>query len=364
MAHKRKRHDPRPIWAVREGEALESHHQDTRALRPPPQTITTPHTAPRTLDHPPVQNNGHLPQPSSRRELPVFERPISDDHEVYDEVTRQVCDFIWNHVVDKPDLRRIIAEDPHTELEIEARWGQIIDRQTDTRIRGIHQTECVVSVEGTKFESTMSLDQHRRMNQYLNGEVQKSRAPPGDRAVIDYKHTKEVDKFFELTQEGLSLLHPLVQQEIRKAPTRQRVRVTHDMKTGEIIRKIIKLRIGNLEISSPRTEWDYRIGLNIEINFPGPLESLTPATENGRPTTDRSKDRMSYSWLSAFQIDLTQVSQGANKNHELELELDPQMLMEAAENIQKGKSDNYESLVGGLVNNLRVLSREITPLRS
>lgn len=363
MAPKRKRHDPRPIWAVREGEALEPHHQDQRALRPQNQPIPTPQPAPRTVDNPVAQHNGHLPPPAARRDLTPFERPISDDREVYDEVTRQVCDFIWGLVVEKPDLRRILAEDPQTQLEIEARWGHIIDRQTDARIRGIHRTESVVQVEGIKFESTMSLDQHRRMNQYLNGEVQKSRAAPGTRPIIDYKHTKEVDRFYELTQEGFVQLHPLIQQQIKQTATKQRVRVTHDLKTGEAIKKIIKLRLGNLEISSPSTEWDYRIGVNIEINFPGSLESLTPAMENGRPTTERSKDRMSYSWLSAFQIDLTQVSQGATKNHELELELDPQMLMEAADNIQKKLPDNYESLVSGMVNNLRVLSREITPMR-
>lgn len=364
MLHKRKRHDPKPIWAIREGEALEAHHQDQRLLRqqnPPPST--TPQMQPRALDSTSAQSNGHLPPPKpNKRELTAFERPITDDSEVYDEVTRQVCNFIWANITNET-IRRITAEDPLTELEIEARWGQITDRGLNSRLRGIHQTECVVSVDGTKFESTMSLEQHKKMNQFLNAEVQKSRAPASGRAVVDYKHTKEVDIFYELSQQGFEMLHPLVQQEILSSKTKQRVRVTKDIKTGEVIRKIIKLRIQNMEISSPRTEWDYRIGINLEINYPGPIDNLDRAAENGRPTEERTKDRMSYSWLSAFQLDLTQVTQGPNKNHELELEVKTQLLLEAVENMRRDQPSNYESVVAGMVNNLRLLSREITPPR-
>ena len=69
---------------------------------------------------------------------------------------------------------------------------------------------------------------------------------------------------------------------------------------------------------------------------------------------------MSYAWLGAYQIDLTQVMQGNSKNHELELELDGDVLLAEADKV-RGKGGNcFEALINGMLNNLRVLSREIT----
>lgn len=210
----------------------------------------------------------------------------------------------------------------------------------------------------------MSLMQHRKMNEFLNEQVGKSKITPS-RTDINYKHTKEVDMFYDLDQAGFELLVPAMREIIARQQHRQRIRVTRDMKTGQVIRKIIKVRIANLEISSPLTEWDYRIGINIEIEFPGPVEPLTPVIDRDRNLEDmeRKKDRMSYSWLSAYQIDLTQVVQGKNKNHELELELDARTLLKATEkvNSQDPPPNDYEALVAGMLNNLRVLSREMTP---
>lgn len=141
------------------------------------------------------------------------------------------------------------------------------------------------------------------------------------------------------------------------------MRVSKDVKTGEVLRKMIKLRIANLEISSPQTEWDYRIGINLEINYPGEIEELEPSVEAGKSLRDmqRIKDRMSYSWLGAYQIDLTQVTQGPSKNHELELELESGVLLREAEKCRQPGPNSFEPLINGMLNNLRVLSREMTP---
>ncbi|KAF2270948.1 mRNA triphosphatase CET1 [Lojkania enalia] len=313
---------------------------------------------------PDVQSNG-LGPPASR-ELQGFERPITDDPHVYDEIVRKVCDFIWNNVIENGDLRAAIAESPQTQVEIEARWGQIQYRQDGVRIHGIHETECVLRSQvstQTKFESTMSLEQHKKMNNFLNNHVQLSKRLGGMRADIDYKHIKEIDLFYELDQEGFSQLPPLTQRMVGQSQTRQRIRITRDARTGNILRQIIKHRIANLEISSPSNEWDYRIGINLEIQFPGSIQNLTPVIEGSKTIEEmqRKKDRMSYSWLGAFQIDLTQVIQGSLKNHELELEVNADRLIEAADKIKKGEPNEFEALIGGMMNNLRILSREMTP---
>ncbi|KAF2476499.1 mRNA triphosphatase CET1 [Lindgomyces ingoldianus] len=360
MTHKRKRHDPKPIWAVREDEVM-----DDQPLQPPqpPQSLQ-PLQQSRPQPPPAVQRNGTQPQTS--RELQGYERPITNDPRMYDEISRKVCDFLWDNVVENALVRNAIAESPATQVEIEARWGQIQERHGGGRLRGMHDTECIIRkdvLEQMKFESTMSLEQHQKMNKFLNNQVQLSKHPNALRAEINYKHTREVDMFYQLDQDGFSLLPHHTKEMIAQSNARQRIRVTRDARTEGVLAKVIKLRIANLEISSPQTEWDYRIGINLEINFPGPVEGLSPATEHGRnaESLERRKDRVSYSWLNAYQIDLTQVSQAQGKNHELELELDSKVLINAAEKVKRGEENDFENLVSGMMNNLRILSREVTP---
>lgn len=268
-------------------------------------------------------------------------------------------------------LRQAVAEGQGTQVEIEAKWGQILDRGTKDRIAGIHESECVVrrgglentKFESTKFESTMSEEQHKRMNIFLNGCVVRAKsnaavAPKASRAPLDYKHVRQTDSFYELNQAGFDLLAPTT-RDILQSPSKQKVRITRDTRTGQVLEKIIKHRVINLEISSPQTEWDYRISVNLEINYPGPSDNLVESMEHGRSYT-RRKDRMCYSHLQAYRIDLTQVTNPeGEKNHELEIELDAAKLIGEAERIHHNSPSMYEEIVGGMVNNLRVLSRAI-----
>ncbi|KAH6620495.1 CYTH-like domain-containing protein [Boeremia exigua] len=375
MALKRKRHEPKPIWAYREKEELSEElqrlqEQQRQQARPPPPPVQPPAQRQAPAHRPGPPPAGAAAAANSAHELSGYERPVSDDAQVYDDVTRKVCDFIWTTAVNNDLVRKAIQESPHTQLEVEARWGQIIDKHRGSageRLRGVHDTECVVrktDVLDIKFESTMTMEQHKRMNKYLNGQVQSSVPASGNqRPEVKYHHTKEIDQFYDLGQTGFDKLPPTVRVMIAQSGKAERVRVSVDAKTGHVIRKMIKLRIANLEISSPQTEWDYRIGINLEINYPGAVEELEPSIEKGKTLRDmqRQKDRMSYSWLGAYQIDLTQVVQGPAKNHELELELDSQVLMSEADKVRRREGSGFESLINGMLNNLRVLSREITP---
>ena len=377
MPLKRKRHEPKPIWAYREDEELPEElqrlqQQQRQQVRPPPPPVQPPaqHQAPVM-----AQRNGPPPAasaavPNTAQGLAGYERPVSNDVHVYDDVSRKVCDFIWTTAVNNEMVRKAILESPNTQLEVEARWGQIIDKHRGSngeRLRGFHDTECVIKRNDNldvKFESTMTMEQHKRMNMYLNGQVQKSAPGSGDkRPEVKYHHTREIDQFYDLGQAGFDKLPPTVRVMIAQSNKSERVRVSKDAKTGNVLRKIIKLRVANLEISSPQTEWDYRIGINLEINYPGAIEDLEPSIETGRTLRDmqRQKDRMSYSWLGAYQIDLTQVVQGTTKNHELELELDSQVLLNETDKVRRKEANNFEPLINGMLNNLRVLSREITP---
>lgn len=210
----------------------------------------------------------------------------------------------------------------------------------------------------------MSVQQHQIMNKYLNKQVMN--AKPGNqqgRPEIRYEHTRVVDQQYELNEEAMSRLSPAAQSILLSSGKQERIRVSREQKTGKVLASIIKYKVNNIEISSPQTEWDYRIGVNLEIHFPGPVDDLVEVSEKGRSVEamKRYKDRMSYSYLGAYQIDLTQVTQDNQKVHELELELDSKVLLEQGDRVRTAQPNDFEPLINGMINNLRVLSREITP---
>jgi polynucleotide 5'-triphosphatase len=373
---RRLRNDPKPIWAYLENEQLPPNVQrlQDERMAQRKQQAPRPSLAPTQAQHPPQAppplpvNGAHPPVQRIPTALPAtggltgYERPISNDAHVFDGVSRQVLDFIWAQAITNETVRNAIAESELTQLEVEARWGQIIDRTSLTRLRGFHTAETPLKPGvDVKFESTMTMEQHKRMNLYLNKQVGQSKVPEAARTNINYNHTREVDAFYALGPEELQQLPPMVRNIIEQVGP-QRIRVTRDQKTNEVIRSLIKMRVQNLDISSPATEWDYRIGINLEVTYPGPTDHLVPAAEQGQSAESmkRQKDRMSYSWLGAYQIDLTQVIQGPVKNHELELELDSGVLLDQADRARRKEPNSFEQLINGMMTNLRVLSRQMT----
>lgn len=82
--------------------------------------------------------------------------------------------------------------------------------------------------------------------------------------------------------------------------------MTHDQKTGQLLAKIIKTRVADLDLYNPRFPLDCRISVNLEMRYDGDMESLIATADTSR-MPDRKKDRLSYT-QSHYQIDLTQVT--------------------------------------------------------
>lgn len=143
------------------------------------------------------------------------------------------------------------------------------------------------------------------MNNFLNEAVKASMPTtnPG-RMPLSYAHKKERDTFYEVQPSDLP---PIIRQNLNPRH-RPRVRVTTDQRTGEIIAKIVKCRIADLDIHSPRTAVDWRISVNLEMSYDGDVHNL-PVVDGAKGSRggDRNKDRMSYRHL-AYQVDLTQVA--------------------------------------------------------
>lgn len=182
--------------------------------------------------------------------------------------------------------------------------------------------------------------------------VSESRIP------IYYSHPKESDEFWELTDEGRRAL-PQSLTNYLNPKHKLRVRKTFILgegpDQGTQKQPIIKTRIADLEIYNPESPFDFRISISLEYNWNGPPEHLAQLIEGGN---DRQKDRMSYKHLG-YQIDLTQVRfPGTNDpEHELEIEVSTPMLQAEMQKVKDHQPNQYEELIKGLLDNLRLLNR-------
>ena len=91
-------------------------------------------------------------------------------------------------------------------------------------------------------------------------EAQESGQPPR----IGYDHPHEYDEFYELTPEGQRNLPPFIVTYLNPHH-KPRVRRTIDGKTNMVKAQIIKSRVADLEVLNPRSDFDYRISISIEV---------------------------------------------------------------------------------------------------
>lgn len=276
-----------------------------------------------------------------------------------EELVRIISDWLFQNVVQRDDVGVGPAGGSTgggAVLEIEAKIGQLIDKNTNDRLRLPVLTECVVSHSDPNiriaFKSSMTevgpslcsfsrntlilcteQVQHKALNQFLNVALQqsKTRAPASTtsrpRIPMDYKHTHETDTFYQLTQAGALALPQSIASGLNTNPrhaNKSKVRITTDQKTGKVLAKIIKARVADIDIYSPRTLFDWRISVNVEMDYKGEMTDLVePQTRDGKQA-DRNKDRMSYKHL-AYQIDLTQVTPAEVIEHLLLRSVEPDM---------------------------------------
>lgn len=241
-----------------------------------------------------------------------------------EEIIRVISDFLFAEVVSRDDVGSGPAGGGTSKgamLEIEAKLGKLIDRNTNERLNLPVLTECVLSSHDphlrTAFKSSMTEAQHRSLNEFLNKALVSSQAPQPSsaaphsavraRAPMSYVHTFECDSFFDLSQLGSLSLPGSIRAQLNPRNTNGKVRVTTDQKTGQEIARIVKVRVADIDIYSPRTPFDWRISVNLEMNFDGDLQSMTTPSSGHGKRADRNKDRVSYKH-QAYQIDLTQVT--------------------------------------------------------
>ncbi|KAF8799031.1 mRNA triphosphatase CET1 [Phlegmacium glaucopus] len=304
-------------------------------------------TQPRSTSPPPLKRPRRAPSPTHSD---TNGHTLSDDSpslpplslsilgiEPLDEFIKEIADFVHHMIMTHPDH-------PNGKVEVEAKIGILRDRMSGQRLALPVLVETILAPDSTdvRFESNMSINQHKHYNTMLNRLKTESSQSSHMGSPLDYNHRYLIDTFY--SPEGND---------------RDKIRVTRDEKTNTVLECMRKLRLGNLNIYSPKRAADWRVSVNLEVPMQHPV---------GSPTLTRRKDRVSYSH-EEFSIDLTQVTSSTSPNapsqvlHELELEITRSELLQST--AMKRNDTNYpeheryafDELIRAFVNNARILVR-------
>lgn len=153
--------NPRPPFPKHSTERFFSPDQQRPAAAPPaPANRPVPNGAAPAVSRKPI---APAPEPTYGP-LGPWEPSITGliPHE---ELTKVICDFLFQQVVLRRDLGTgppgVTATGPMAVLEVEAKLGQLIDRDRGGRLRLPVLSECILNREEmgsrTAFESSMSL---------------------------------------------------------------------------------------------------------------------------------------------------------------------------------------------------------------
>ncbi|KAL6298928.1 CYTH-like domain-containing protein [Sparassis latifolia] len=300
------------------------------ALRPPKRARRTPPPDPSnpSTSYKPHNGNGHVAT------LPPLSQSILGA-EPLDEFIREVADFVHAMINSRPEGAGTV--------EVEAKVGVLRDKVTGQRLQLPVLVETILLPNSFeyRFESNMSAMQHKHFNTLLNDLMLSSKTSSAPTpSPLTYTHLRLVDSFYQ-------------------ADGHDRIRMTRDEKTGEVHACVRKVRLGDLDIYSPKRASDWRISVNVEIPVPPPV---------GSATHTRRKDRMSYAHEECI-IDLTQVTSSAGPSskpevlHELEVEIArPTYLLATSAkrgdpSASEAECSAFDELIRVFVNNARVLVR-------
>ncbi|CAK5284246.1 unnamed protein product [Mycena citricolor] len=261
--------------------------------------------------------------------------------EPLDEFIREIADFIHYHIMNcPPDLQG--------KIEVEAKVGLLRDRNTNSRLMLPILTETILAPDGLdiRFESNMSSHQHRHFNTRLNELKMASSQSSFPSTPLEYNHLHLIDSFYASSE---------------NPKDKEKIRVTRDEKTGNVLECMRKVRLGDLNIYNPKRHADWRVSVNVEIPVQHPVGSVSHT---------RKKDRLSYTHQE-FIIDLTQVTASYANGpseilHELELEIArPAFLLAIANkradtNASETERAAFDELIRAFVNNARILVKNAT----
>lgn len=250
-------------------------------------------------------------------------------------------------------------------VEVEAKIGTLIDRETNDRLqtRPTISTDAPIEPGCARFESTMTREQHMLMNQYLNEAVERSKAP-GRTAIQYHGRRVEVDRFYEMPAAVRQALPEFSHKFLKP---HSKIRVTTELSKAENGKErfkeaLVKLRVDSMDVICPLDPFDFRVSVNLEIPYGGSMQALREAIEEGG-WRYRRKDRIPYQH-QGIEIDLTAVRrigstpEQMETSNELEVEANGEDIRDHAWRSELGIENGYEEQVTLFLNNVRTLVRE------
>ncbi|CAI4214514.1 unnamed protein product [Parascedosporium putredinis] len=254
-----------------------SRNTSPEVVRPPG---NTQQNAPVAQPGPPAPVTAVPPPSDSKAEMTAILgpwEPTIANVKPIDELNKAVADFLFLNVINNQDAVEIASLG--IAFEIEAKLGTIIDKDTNERVAYMVASECLLQDRGQlAFRSSMTEAQHKGLNDYLNRmviEADPRNPAPGAaaRVQVHYKHRREEDCYFELPPQLRDTLPGCVRALMRPRHT-PKVRVTYEQRSRKVVATIVKVRVADLNIHMPNSPLDCRISINLEMDWPGPVEEL------------------------------------------------------------------------------------------
>lgn len=184
---------------------------------------------------------------------------------------------------------------------------------------------------------------------------------------MEYVHHREADAFYELPPQEVGNLDPVVKTYLQhRSRGPPRVRITRNLQTGEVVAKVIKIRVGDKNVHCPNWAFDWRVSISVEFPWFGDIDALEEyAAMKGRREPSRNKDRLSYQHQFC-RIDLTQVKIGVQPgghydriSHELEVEMDVQTARVEGQKALRRDPNHYSEYIKVFIDNVRLLAKNM-----
>ncbi|KAF6066503.1 mRNA capping enzyme, beta chain family protein [Candida albicans] len=297
---------------------------------------------PRRYETPPIWAQRWVPPNRQKKETNV-----DDGNEAITRLSEKpVFDYTTTRSV---DLECSITEKSKRNVELELKFGKIIDKRSGNRIDLNVVTECIFTDHSSVFFD-MQVEEvaWKEITKFLD-ELEKSFQEGKKGRKFKTLESDNTDSFYQLGRKGE---HP------------KRIRVTKDnLLSPPRLVAIQKERVADLYIHNPGSLFDLRLSMSLEIPVPqGNIESII--TKN-KPEMVREKKRISYTHPPTItKFDLTRVIGNKTEDkYEVELEAGVMEIFAAIDKIQKGVDNlRLEELIEVFLNNARTLNNRLNKI--
>ncbi|KAH6913747.1 CYTH-like domain-containing protein, partial [Coprinopsis sp. MPI-PUGE-AT-0042] len=153
--------------------------------------------------------------------------------EPLDEFIKEIADFVHHMIVTRPEHLGGL-------VEVEAKVGVLREPRSGARIHVPVLVESVLQPDAldVRFESNMSVTQHRHYNQLLNNLKTSSDSPSHPASPVEYSRLYLIDTFYADASNDMSNGDRRLRGD--------KIRVTRDEKTNSVVQSVKKIRLGDL----------------------------------------------------------------------------------------------------------------------